>query len=66
VSDDPLKAPKRVRCPICKGVGQHVEHALTVRRCMTCEGRGKILADDLKTRIAMAALHPGSAKQFLG
>lgn len=40
-----LKAPRRVRCPKCNGTGQRIEHALTVRRCRTCEGRGRILAD---------------------
>lgn len=43
-----LKAPPRVKCPACSGAGQKIDHAVTVRRCQRCDGRGRILHRDLR------------------
>lgn len=38
-----IRAPRRTKCPACKGLGQRIEHAMTVRRCLMCDGRGRVV-----------------------
>ena len=37
------RPPKRVKCKECNGSGQRIIHALTVRKCLACDGRGRVV-----------------------
>lgn len=44
---DPLKPPRRVKCPRCNGTGQRIIHCATVERCRVCDGRKRVIEADL-------------------